>query len=132
MMRFAKLLGRLAALLVISGMILHEAIPHHPHIVAGEVNTCCESHEHSNAQSHDILPCSILSTIQLENFKPQIQAQSQEVKKNHFNYPSITCEGCCSNHPELAYGNTSIYIPEAVFLDTTFSNTFSHRGPPLV
>ena len=131
MMRFARVLGRLAALLFISGMILHVAIPHHPHIVAGEVSTCCESHEHSDAQNHDILPCSIFSTIQLENFNPQIQAHFQEVNKHHSNYFNHIFDNCRSQHIELAYANTSIYIPEAVFLEAVFSNAFSRRGPPL-
>jgi hypothetical protein len=130
MSRFAKIVANLAALLIISGMMLHEMIPHHHHTSTGEVQTCCESHHKNDANNHSEKPCTILTNIHFENFKPQISVFSQELNHNHSNGFNAICPQC---HIQV-FGQTlivtPIFIPEAVFYETEFHTSYSLRGPP--
>lgn len=125
-----NILVKLTALLILSGMMLHEAIPHHHHSSAGEVHTCCHSHEHNDTESNDVQPCTILSNIKFENFKPQIQVHSQELKRNHSDFHFDACEHCAEQYGVFASLKTPINIPQSVFSETEFFHTFSFRGPP--
>lgn len=126
----ANLLVKLTALLILSGMMLHEAIPHHHHSEAGHVHTCCESHEHNDAEPNDVQPCTILSNIHFENFKPEILVYSKEVKHSHNNILSAACQLCFSKQAILSDFKTPIFIPQSVFSETEYFHTFSFRGPP--
>lgn len=125
-----NILVKLTALLILSGMILHEAIPHHHHSIAGEVHTCCHSHEHNDTESNDVQPCTILSNIKFENFKPQIQVHSQELKRNHSDFHFDACEHCAEQYGVFELLKTPIHIPQSVFSETEYFHTFSFRGPP--
>ena len=132
-MKVAKILAKVLSLLIISGIILHGAVPHHHHEIAGEVHTCCESHQHHDGESHSDseTPCTILSSIHFENLKPQVQVFTQELKHNHFDDYIATCplNHFADFHP--FHTKKTIFIPEAVFSETGFYHSFSHRGPPL-
>jgi hypothetical protein len=116
----AKILVKLAALLILSGMMLHEAVPHHHHSMAGEVQTCCHSHEHKDAESNDVQPCTILSNIKFDNYKPQIQVYSQELKRSHSDFHFDTCEHCAEQYGVFALLKTPINIPQSVFIEKEY------------
>ncbi|MDX9847689.1 MAG: hypothetical protein RBT74_11970 [Tenuifilaceae bacterium] len=126
----AKILVKLIVLLILSGMMLHEAIPHHHHSQSGHVHTCCESHEHNDAGPNDVQPCTILSSIQHQNLKPQIQIHSQDIGQNHINHHNDACNDCLTMHCVATITKTSIFIPQSVFSETESYHTYSFRGPP--
>jgi len=111
--------------------MLHEAVPHHHHSTAGEVQTCCHSHEHNDAQKNDVQPCTILSNIKFDNYKPQIQVYSQELKRNHSDFHFDTCVHCAEQYRVFALSKTPIHIPQSVFIETDYFQFFLFRGPPL-
>lgn len=134
MMKIGKVLAKLISLLIISGMVLHGIVPHHHHEVAGEVHTCCESHHHqqSESQSDAEAPCTILSNIHFENLKPQVQAFALQLKHNHMDNCLAMCALIHFADFHQLYTKKPIFIPEAIFSESGFYHSFSHRGPPLV
>jgi hypothetical protein len=134
MMKIGKVLAKLLALLIISGMLLHGVVPHHHHEFAGEVHTCCESHQHHQGESHSDAeaPCTILSNIHFENLKPQVQALAQDLKHNHFDDFNAVCPLNHFAEQLTTHTGTKLFIPKAIFLEHGFYQSFSHRGPPLV
>ena len=130
----ANILVKLTALFILSGMMLHGVVPHHHHEVAGEVNTCCESHEHQQgeSQSEAETPCTILSNIHFENFKPQVQVFALQLKHNHMDNCLAMCALIHFADFHQLYTKKPIFIPEALFSESGFYHSFSHRGPPLV
>jgi hypothetical protein len=133
MMKIGKVLAKLLALLIISGMVLHGLVPHHHHEVAGEVQTCCESHHHQQGESHsdDEAPCTILSNIHFENLKPQLKVFAQELKHNHFDDFIAICPLSHLEEQHPTHTKTPVFITKAIFSESGFYYSFSHRGPPL-
>ncbi len=130
MRQMAKILVRFTALLIVSGMLLHESIPHHHHSEAGHVHSCCESHDHDNAEHNDVQPCTILSSIQHQNLKPQIQVHSQDLGQNHIHHHNDACNECLTTQCAATLTKTPVFIPQSVFTETDIFHTFSFRGPP--
>ena len=126
----ANILVKLSVLLILSGMMLHEAIPHHHHSSASEVDTCCHPHEQNDTESNNVQPFTILSNIKFENYKPQIQVYSQELKRNHYDFHFDACEHCAEQYGVFELLKTPIHIPQSVFSETEYFHTFSFRGPP--
>lgn len=131
-MKIVKVLTKLISLLIISGMILHGVVPHHHHEVTGEVHTCCESHNHQDGDnpSGKEAPCTILSSIHLENLKPHLQVFTQELKHNHFDDFIAICplSHFAEQHP--THTKTPLVIPKVIFSEDGFNFSYSHRGPP--
>ena len=131
MRQMAKILVKLTALLILSGLMLHEAVPHHHHGTAGEVQVCCHSHEHNDAEDNDVQPCTILQNIKVENHRPQIQVHSQEIRRSHSDFHFDACEHCAEQYRVFALSKTLIHIPQSVFIETDYFQFFLFRGPPL-
>lgn len=130
MKRITHWLLNISFILALAGMIAHEVIPHHHHNDAGEVHACCESHHDDEPESTTETTCTILSSIRLENKKPEIQIHSQELKHNHGDLHLAIAE-CCYHLFEFDLSTkTPLYIPQAVFYDTSLTTSLSHRGPP--
>ncbi len=131
MKRLTAWLLYLSFLLVLTGFIGHEVIPHHHHSTKGDVHACCESHGDDDPTGKTETPCTILSNIRFENNKPNIQVFSQELKHKQKECFFASCGISQFFTPLFTQIKTPIFIPQAVFSETRFYSSFSHRGPPL-
>jgi hypothetical protein len=131
MKRFTTWLLNISLVLVIAGMFSHEFFPHHHHDITGNVQECCESHNNNDSEKHNESPCTILSNIHFENLKPELQVFSQELKHNHTHAFIAECTSCNSLAFISTLTITRVFVPESVFSEIDFYNSFSYRGPPL-
>jgi hypothetical protein len=129
--RLITWLINISFMLVLFGMLGHGVIPHHHHEVAGAVDVCCDSHQHDDSENKTTLPCTILSNIHFENFKPTIQKNILNLK--HSNpHAFIACCSCAGHaNQQFAVTKTPLFIPEAVFRESYHHSAASLRGPPL-
>lgn len=130
MMKFIRNIAWLLSLLILSGIILHGAIPHHHHHTYSEIHTCCESHNHNDAERNEVLPCTILSSIYFENHKPEVQIYAQEVKTNHSNHINFLYEEYFNLQFTFVGNKSSVFVPQVKLSESLLSQSLSFRGPP--
>lgn len=130
MMKFARKIAWLLSFLILSGIILHGAIPHHHHHTYSEIHACCESHNHNDAEKNEVLPCTILSSIYFENHKPEAQIYAQDVEPNHSDHVNNFCEECFNLHFTFESNKSSVFVPKVKLSESLLSQSLSFRGPP--
>ncbi|MFP4557536.1 MAG: hypothetical protein ACLFNU_11765 [Bacteroidales bacterium] len=117
-------------LLVLTGMIGHEVIPHHHHVTAGQVDTCCESHEQEEESDHDSV-CNVLADIHKEERRIELGANETNSKHQHNNSSHTVCSHCSLSTFSQALSKKQLYIPQAEHSNIYHTITFSFRGPPI-
>lgn len=130
MMRFTKILAQLTAVLIVSGLILHEVIPHHHHASTGEVETCCETHNHNTTEHSSEQACIFLSNIHFENYKPALEVYSQFAKRSHLNGNYLLANEHLKFHAALTKTAKAPRIPIAKLAELEYLRSFKFRGPP--
>lgn len=130
MMRFTKILAQLTAVLIVSGLILHEVIPHHHHASTGEVHACCENHNHNSSEHSSEQACIFLSNIHFENYKPALEVHSQFTKQSHLNGNNLLANEYFKFHAAPTKANKTPCIPIAALAESEFLRSFKFRGPP--
>ena len=130
MMRFTKILAQLTAILIVSGLILHEVIPHHHHASTGEAHACCENHNHNSPERSSEQACIFLSNIHFENYKPALEVYSQFAKQGHFNGKNLHTNESIKFQTTLATASTPPYVPLSEFSESEYLRSFKLRGPP--
>lgn len=130
MHRLRNTILHLMALLIVSGLVLHEVIPHHHHAFTGGEYACCQSHHHDSSHHHSEKPCTLLKHIYFENSKPQIQVFALEHGDVVAHFAVAACADCF-NLPVFQKNTDERAFPFlALFSSSHHQTPFSHRGPP--
>ncbi|MFO8020986.1 MAG: hypothetical protein R6U65_00865 [Perlabentimonas sp.] len=117
-------------LLVLTGMIGHEVVPHHHHDAAGQVETCCESHNHEEETDSESV-CNVLADIHNEERKSEFGINETNLKYQHNNSFHSVCSHCTLSASSQSLSKKRVYIPQALHSDTNHPIAFSLRGPPI-
>lgn len=118
------------SLLILSGIVLHGAVPHHHHYHKDEAHVCCNTHEHEGEAHDDAQPCNLLSSIYMENLKPEIQVFSK-----HLNINQIVSFSISPSENSYILRETISY-PAFVHIEKLhgiiLTHSLPHRAPPKI
>lgn len=128
MYKIARHIATLLSLLVLSGIVLHGAVPHHHHYHKDEVHVCCNTHEHDDDSHDDAQPCNLLSSIYLENLKPEIQIFSKTLSIDYTVSFSISPSATSYNLREMV--SYPAFVPIEKLHGIILTHSLPHRAPP--
>lgn len=134
MFKFIRNISSLLVLLILSGIVLHETIPHHHHMQGNEIHSCCINHEHDSEHEddhHQSLPCNLLSNIFFENNEPSIQVFTKEVSDYQPVLISQSVRLLNINPMENKIQKFSFFYSRWKISQSIFYQSIAHRAPPL-
>lgn len=121
------------SILILSGIVLHGAIPHHHHHYKETSSVCCGTHNSDNdthEDHHKTEPCNLLNSIYAEKYAPQIQAHTKYLPTNHFqNIAILTWQ---TFEPKVKIAEYHILLPKEELYGFIITHSLPHRAPPTV